>query len=133
MRLTEQRRVVVGVLERSADHPGMQELFRRVSEVDPTISVATIYRTVNLLTEVGILERHEFSDGIARFEDAERDHHDHLIDVETGEVIEFLDEDLERLQRQIARRHGYKLKAHRLELYGVRQSINNEGNDHDGK
>ncbi|MCY4541126.1 MAG: Fur family transcriptional regulator [Rhodobacteraceae bacterium] len=125
LRLTEQRRVVAGVLEQSRDHPGIQELYKRVLEVDPSVSIATVYRTVNLLTEIGILERHEFGDGIARFEDADRHHHDHLIDMETGKVVEFYDEQLEALQQEIARKHGYLLKDHRLELYGVRCSTKN--------
>ena len=97
----------------------MEELYNRASAVDPKISLATVYRTVKLFEEAGILEKLEFGDGRARYEDAERDHHDHLIDITTGEVIEFVDPDIEALQERIARRLGYRLKGHRLELYGV--------------
>ena len=119
LRLTEQRKTVVKALEESTDHPDVDELYERASSLDPNISIATVYRTVKLFEEVGILDRHEFGDGRARYEDAERDHHDHLIDLVSGEVIEFLEPEIEQLQRKIADRLGYKLRGHRLELYGV--------------
>ena len=117
--MTEQRRVVAQVLETSNDHPDVEELYFRASKLDPRISIATVYRAVKLFEESGILEKLEFGDGRARYEDADRDHHDHLIDMQTGEVIEFIDPDIEALQERIAARLGYKLKDHRLELYGV--------------
>jgi|TARA_B110000208_G_scaffold37854_2_gene50087 Fur family ferric uptake transcriptional regulator len=117
--MTEQRRVVAQVLETSNDHPDVEELYFRASKLDPRISIATVYRAVKLFEESGILEKLEFGDGRARYEDADRDHHDHLIDMQTGEVIEFIDPDIEALQEKIAARLGYKLKDHRLELYGV--------------
>ena len=117
--MTEQRRVVAQVLEASDDHPDVEELYFRASKLDPRISIATVYRAVKLFEESGILEKLEFGDGRARYEDADRDHHDHLIDMQTGEVIEFIDPDIEALQEKIAVRLGYKLKDHRLELYGV--------------
>ncbi|MEM7438148.1 MAG: Fur family transcriptional regulator [Pseudomonadota bacterium] len=119
LRMTEQRRVIAQVLEDSADHPDVEELYGRAVALDPKISIATVYRTVKLFEEAGILERHEFGDGRARYEDAERDHHDHLIDLQTGQVIEFVDPDIEALQEKIAAKLGYSLKGHRLELYGV--------------
>lgn len=117
LRMTEQRRVVAQVLSESDDHPDVEELYRRASEIDPKISIATVYRTVKLFEESGILERHEFRDGRARYEDADREHHDHLIDLSTGEVIEFVDAEIERLQARVAAKHGYELVDHRLELY----------------
>ncbi|SMX22013.1 Fur family transcriptional regulator [Boseongicola aestuarii] len=119
LRLTEQRRTIAGVLEEADDHPDVEELYARASAVDPNISLATVYRTVKLFEEAGILERLDFRDGRARYEDADRDHHDHLIDLHTGEVIEFVDEDIEALQERIATKLGYDLKGHRLELYAV--------------
>ena len=119
LRMTEQRRVVAQVLETSNDHPDVEELYFRASKLDPRISIATVYRAVKLFEESGILEKLEFGDGRARYEDADRDHHDHLIDMQTGQVIEFIDPDIEALQEKIAVRLGYKLKDHRLELYGV--------------
>ncbi len=120
LRLTEQRRTIATVLEGAEDHPDVEELYTRASTVDPRISLATVYRTVKLFEEAGILEKLEFLDGRARYEDAERDHHDHLIDLNSGEVIEFVDEEIEELQERIARKLGYQLKGHRLELYGVK-------------
>ena len=117
--MTEQRRIVAQVLEDSQDHPDVEELYARALKVDPRISIATVYRSVKLFEESGILEKLEFGDGRARYEDAERDHHDHLIDMNSGEVIEFIDPDIEALQEKIAERLGYRLKGHRLELYGV--------------
>jgi Fur family ferric uptake transcriptional regulator len=106
-------------LEDSLDHPDVEELYARALKLDPRISIATVYRSVKLFEESGILEKLEFGDGRARYEDAERDHHDHLIDMNSGEVIEFIDPDIEALQEKIAERLGYRLKGHRLELYGV--------------
>lgn len=119
LRLTEQRRTIASVLEMADDHPDVEELYSRASAIDPRISLATVYRTVKLFEESGILEKLDFRDGRARYEDADRDHHDHLIDLHTGEVIEFVDEEIEALQEKIARKLGYELKGHRLELYGV--------------
>lgn len=117
LRLTGPRRVIMQVLSEASDHPDAVELHRRVTAIEPTISLATVYRTVNLLREKGILERHTFSDGRARYETVPREHHDHLIDVETGDVIEFQSPEIERLQEEIARRHGFKIVSHRLEIY----------------
>jgi Fur family ferric uptake transcriptional regulator len=119
LRMTEQRRVIAQVLDASADHPDVEELYSRASAVDPRISLATVYRTVKLFEEAGILEKVEFGDGRARYEDAEREHHDHLIDVTTGDVIEFIDPEIEALQEKIAAKLGYRLQGHKLELYGV--------------
>jgi Fur family ferric uptake transcriptional regulator len=119
LRMTEQRRIVAQVLEESQDHPDVEELYARALKLDPRISIATVYRSVKLFEESGILEKLEFGDGRARYEDAERDHHDHLIDMNSGEVIEFIDPDIEALQEKIAERLGYRLKGHRLELYAV--------------
>lgn len=119
LRMTGQRRVVAQVLEDSEDHPDVEELYTRASAIDSGISIATVYRTVKLFEEAGILDKLEFGDGRARYEDAERDHHDHLIDLNSGEVIEFVDEEIEELQDRIARKLGYELRGHRLELYGV--------------
>jgi len=119
LRMTEQRRVIAQVLEEAEGHPDVEDLYNQASAKDPRISLATVYRTVKLLDEAGILERHEFGDGRARYEDADRDHHDHLIDVNSGEVIEFVDPEIEALQEKIAEKLGYRLMGHRLELYGV--------------
>ena len=119
LRMTGQRRVIARVLESSDDHPHVEELYARASDVDPKISIATVYRTVKLFEEAGILDRLEFGDGRARYEDAERDHHDHLINLQTGEVIEFVDPEIEELQEKIAAKLGFDLRGHRLELYGV--------------
>jgi Fur family ferric uptake transcriptional regulator len=119
LRITEQRRVIAQVLSDSSDHPDVEKLHARAVEVDPGISIATVYRTVRLFEEAGILERHDFGDGRARYEAAPEAHHDHLIDVETGNVIEFVDPELEQLQKQIAEKLGYRLVDHRMELYGV--------------
>ena len=118
--MTEQRRVIARVLSEAADHPDVEELYQRAAEVDRRISIATVYRTVKLWEEANILDRHEFGDGRARYEEVSDVHHDHLIDVRTGEVIEFHNEDIERLQREVATRLGYKLVGHRHELYGTR-------------
>jgi Fur family ferric uptake transcriptional regulator len=119
MRMTDQRRVVARVLSAAIDHPDVEELYRRAHAVDPHISIATVYRTVRLFEEAGIVERHDFRDGRSRYEEASHDHHDHLINMKTGEVVEFVDEEIEKLQKAIAARLGFKLIDHRLELYGV--------------
>ena len=121
LRITEQRKVIARVLSESEDHPDVEALHARAAAIDPGISIATVYRTVRLFEDAGILERHDFGDGRARYEAAPEAHHDHLIDVETGKVIEFVDPELEALQRQIAEKLGFRLVDHRMELYGVRQ------------
>jgi Fur family ferric uptake transcriptional regulator len=119
MRMTEQRRVIARVLSGSHDHPDVEEVHRRSVGVDPHISIATVYRTVRLFEEAGILTRHDFMDGRSRYEEAHDDHHDHLIDVKSGAVMEFVSEEIERLQEEVAARLGFKLIGHKLELYGV--------------
>ena len=119
LRITEQRRVIAKVLGESEDHPDVETLHARASAVDPHISIATVYRTVRLFEEAGILERHEFGDGRSRYEAASESHHDHLINMKTGEVIEFSNEQIERLQEGVARELGFRLIGHRLELFGV--------------
>ncbi|MEL6586852.1 MAG: Fur family transcriptional regulator [Pseudomonadota bacterium] len=123
LRLTGPRKVIAQVLEDASDHPDVETIHARASAIDNSISVATVYRTVKLFEEAGILERREFGDGRARYEDAEREHHDHLIDVQTGEVIEFVDPEIEALQEKIAARLGYDLRGHRLELFGVKRRV----------
>lgn len=118
LRMTDQRRVIAEVLSGADDHPDAEELYARAVAVDPKISLATVYRTVRLFSEAGIVETHDFRDGRARYESADSDHHDHLIDVTSGEVIEFVDEEIEALQERIAKKLGYELVDHRLELYG---------------
>src|ERR671929_495910 len=119
MRMTEQRRTIARVLAASADHPDVEELYRRCAEVDDRISISTVYRTVKLFEDAGIIERHDFPDGRARYEQMPDTHHDHLINLRTGEVIEFQSEEIERLQAEIARQLGYRLVDHRLELYAL--------------
>jgi len=119
MRMTEQRRVIARVLAGSDDHPDVEELYRRCAKIDPNISISTVYRTVKLFEDSGIIERHDFREGRARYEQIPDAHHDHLINLRTGEVIEFQSEEIERLQAEIARRLGYRLVDHRLELYAV--------------
>jgi Fur family ferric uptake transcriptional regulator len=119
LRMTGQRRVIARVLSEAEDHPDAEELHRRAAAIDPHISIATVYRTVRLLEEAGILERHDFRDGRSRYEEVPDEHHDHLIDVQTGRVIEFHDDQIEELQRLVAEKLGYRLVDHRLELYGV--------------
>jgi Fur family ferric uptake transcriptional regulator len=119
MRMTDQRRVIARVLSESEDHPDVEELHRRAHAVDPRISIATVYRTVRLFEDSGIISRHDFRDGRSRYEEAPETHHDHLIDMTTGKVIEFVDAEIEALQEAIARRLGYRLVDHRLELYGL--------------
>ena len=120
MRMTEQRRVIARVLGASQDHPDLEELYRRAVKIDDKISISTVYRTVKLFEDAGIIERHDFREGRSRYEQVPDEHHDHLIDVNNGNVIEFRSEEIERLQEEIARRHGFKLVGHRLELYAVR-------------
>lgn len=120
LRITDQRRVIAQVLSDSSDHPNVEVLHKRASAIDPGMSIATVYRTIRLFEEAGIIERHDFGDGKARYEPAPDAHHDHLIDVETGKVIEFVDPELEALQREIAQRLGYRLVDHKLELYAVK-------------
>jgi Fur family ferric uptake transcriptional regulator len=119
MRMTEQRRVIARVLARSADHPDVEELYRRCAAVDDRISISTVYRTVKLFEDAGIIERHDFREGRARYEQIPESHHDHLINLRTGDVVEFQSDEIERLQAEIARRLGYRLVDHRLELYAV--------------
>ncbi len=119
MRMTEQRRVIARVLSQATDHPDVEELHRRAHAVDPHISIATVYRTVRLFEEAGIIDRLDFRDGRSRYEEHSEDHHDHLIDMKTGKVVEFVDEEIEALQIAIAKKLGYKLVDHRLELYGM--------------
>jgi Fur family ferric uptake transcriptional regulator len=119
MRMTEQRRVVARVLSLAHDHPDVEELHRRAHQIDPHISIATVYRTVRLFDEAGIIARHDFQGGRARYEEIPDTHHDHLIDMKTGRVVEFVDDQIEALQAAIAKRLGYRLVDHRLELYGV--------------
>jgi Fur family ferric uptake transcriptional regulator len=119
LRMTDQRRVVARVLSASHDHPDVEELYRRAHELDPHISIATVYRTVRLFEEAGVVERHDFGDGRSRYEEAGEDHHDHLIDMKTGRVIEFFDAEIEELKTRIAERLGYRLIGHKLELYGA--------------
>ncbi|MCE2474345.1 MAG: transcriptional repressor [Alphaproteobacteria bacterium] len=118
--MTSQRRVIVQVLADSDDHPAAEDVYRRASRIEGRISLATVYRTIRLLEEAGILEKHDFGDGRARYEEIQRTHHDHLIDVDTGEVIEFVNEEIEALQETVARELGYRLTGHRHELYGTR-------------
>jgi Fur family ferric uptake transcriptional regulator len=119
MKMTEQRRVIARVLSDADDHPDVEDVYKRSADIDSKISIATVYRTVRLFEEAGILERHDFGDGRARYEEAQDDHHDHLIDLGSGQVIEFVNDEIEELQHKIAKQHGYKLIGHRLELYGV--------------
>jgi Fur family ferric uptake transcriptional regulator len=119
MRMTDQRRVVARVLSAADDHPDVEELYHRAAAVDPNISLATVYRTVRLFEEAGVVERHDFGDGRSRYEQAGDDHHDHLINIKTGQVIEFFDAEIEKMKEALAEKLGYKLVGHKLELYGV--------------
>ena len=121
VKLTDQRRVIAQVMSESTDHPDVDELYNRVSKIDPKISIATVYRTVKLFEESGILTKHEFKGGKARYEELNESHHDHLIDVKSGEIIEFVDDEIEKLQKKVAEKHGYTLVDHKLELYGVKK------------
>jgi len=119
LKMTGQRRVIARVLSESSDHPDVEQVYRRAAAIDPRISIATVYRTVKLFEEANILARLDFGDGRSRYEEAPEEHHDHLIDIKSGTVIEFHNEEIERLQKEVARRHGFELVGHRLELYGV--------------
>jgi Fur family ferric uptake transcriptional regulator len=127
LRMTDQRRTIARVLSDASDHPDAEELYRRAVALDPHISIATVYRTVKLFKDAGILESHDFGDGRARYEEAPDSHHDHLIDVQTGRVIEFRNEEIEKLQRRVAEELGFELVDHRLELYGVPKPAKNGG------
>jgi len=121
VRLTDQRKIIAQVMSESTNHPDVDELHKRVSKVDSKISIATVYRTVKLFEESGILARHEFKGGKARYEQLNESHHDHLIDIKSGEIIEFVDEEIEKLQKKVAEKYGYDLVDHKLELYGVKK------------
>ena len=128
VKLTDQRKIIARVMSESkktygeSDHPDVDELYNRVSKIDPKISIATVYRTVKLFEEAGILAKHEFKGGKARYEEISESHHDHLIDIKTGEIIEFVDDEIEKLQQKVAEKYGYKLVDHKLELYGIKKS-----------
>ena len=121
VKLTDQRKVIAKVMSDSNDHPNVDELYKRVSIIDPKISIATVYRTVKLFEESGILTKHDFKGGKARYETLVESHHDHLIDIKSGEIIEFVDEEIEKLQKKVAEKHGYTLVDHKLELYGIKK------------
>ena len=121
VKLTDQRKIIAKVMSESDDHPDVDELYKRVSKIDLKISIATVYRTVKLFEESGILTKHEFKGGKARYEELNESHHDHLIDVKTGEIIEFVDDEIEKLQQKVADKYGYELVDHKLELYGVKK------------
>ena len=132
VKLTDQRKIIAKVMSEANDHPDVDELYNRVSKIDSKISIATVYRTVKLFEEYGILTKHEFKGGKARYEELSESHHDHLIDVKTGEIIEFVDQEIENLQKKVAEKYGYDLVDHKLELYGVKKKIliNGEKNFH---
>ena len=121
VKLTEQRKIIAKVMSESTDHPDVDELYKRVSQIDSKISIATVYRTVKLFEESGILAKHDFKGGKARYEELSESHHDHLIDVKTGDIIEFVDKEIEELQKKVAEKYGYKLVDHKLELYGIKK------------
>ena len=121
VKLTDQRRIIAKVMSESNDHPNVDELYNRVSKIDPKISIATVYRTVKLFEESGILVKHDFKAGKARYEELNEGHHDHLIDVKSGEIIEFVDNEIEELQKKVAEKYGYELVDHKLELYGIKK------------
>ena len=121
IKLTDQRKIIAKVMSESNDHPDVDELYKRVSKIDSKISIATVYRTVKLFEEVGILTKHEFRGGKARYEEINEGHHDHLIDIKSGEIIEFVDDEIEKLQKKVAEKHGYTLVDHKLELYGIKK------------
>ena len=121
VKLTEQRKIIAKVMSEANDHPDVDELYIRVSKIDSKISIATVYRTVKLFEEAGILAKHDFKGGKARYEELSESHHDHLIDIKTGEIIEFVDDEIEKLQKKVAEKYGYKLVDHKLELYGVKK------------
>ncbi len=124
VRLTDQRKLIAKVMSQSSDHPDIDELHKRISKIDEKVSIATVYRTVKLFEETGIIEKHDFKGGKARYEQSSDIHHDHLIDVNTGEIVEFVDEEIEKLQNKVAEKLGYKLIDHRLELYGTKTKKN---------
>ena len=127
VKLTEQRKIIARVMSESketygeSDHPDVDELYKRVTKIDPKISIATVYRTVKLFEEAGIVAKHDFKGGKARYEELSESHHDHLIDIKTGEIIEFVDEEIEKLQNKVAEKYGYELVDHKLELYGIKK------------
>ena len=121
VKLTDQRKIIAKIMSESNDHPDVDELHKRVGKVDSKISIATVYRTVKLFEEVGILTKHEFRGGKARYEEINEGHHDHLIDIKSGEIIEFVDDEIEKLQKKVAEKHGYTLVDHKLELYGIKK------------
>ena len=121
VKLTDQRKIIAKVMSNSEDHPDVNELYLRVSKLDSKISIATVYRTVKLFEEAGIITKHDFKGGKARYEEVSESHHDHLIDVKTGDIIEFVDEEIEELQKKVAEKYGYKLVDHKLELYGIKK------------
>ena len=121
VKLTDQRKIIAKVMSQSDDHPDVDELYKRVSKIESKISIATVYRTVKLFEESGILTKHEFKGGKARYEELNESHHDHLIDVKTGEIIEFVDDEIEKLQKKVADKYGYDLVDHKLELYGIKK------------
>jgi len=122
VKLTDQRRIIAKVMSDSQDHPDVDELYNRVSKIDSKISIATVYRTVKLFEEAGIVAKHDFKGGKARYEQLNESHHDHLIDIKTGEIIEFVDDEIEKLQQKVAEKYGYKLVDHKLELYGIKKN-----------
>jgi len=121
VKLTDQRKIIAKIMSDSQDHPDVDELYKRASKIDSKISIATVYRTVKLFEEAGIVAKHDFKGGKARYEELNEGHHDHLIDIKTGEIIEFVDEEIEKLQQKVADKYGYKLVDHKLELYGVKK------------
>jgi len=121
VKLTDQRKIIAKVMSVSSDHPDVDELYKRVSKIDAKISIATVYRTVKLFEEAGIIAKHDFKGGKARYEEISESHHDHLIDIKTGEIIEFVDEEIEKLQKKVAEKYGYDLVDHKLELYGIKK------------
>ena len=121
VKLTDQRKIIAKIMSEAQDHPDVNELYIRVSKIDPKISIATVYRTVKLFEEAGIVTKHDFKGGKARYEELNEGHHDHLIDIKTGEIIEFVDEEIENLQKKVADKYGYKLVDHKLELYGIKK------------
>ena len=122
VKLTDQRRIIAKVMSESQDHPDVDELYNRVSKIDSKISIATVYRTVKLFEEAGIVAKHDFKGGKARYEQLSESHHDHLIDIKTGEIIEFVDDEIEKLQKKVAEKYGYELVDHKLELYGIKKN-----------
>ena len=121
VKLTDQRKIIAKVMSEASDHPNVDELYNRVSKIDSKISIATVYRTVKLFEEFGILAKHEFKGGKARYEELNESHHDHLIDIKSGEIIEFVDQEIEKIQKKVAEKYGYDLVDHKLELYGVKK------------